>query len=70
MFKTPTILATVAVLGLAACAQNTNSENALIGAGARAAASALSNQSDRDTALAAAGCTAAGALANDLGISQ
>ena len=70
MFKMPIILATTAILGLSACAQNTNSENALIGAGACAAASALSNQDNRDTALAAAGCAAAGALANEIGLSR
>ena len=66
MFKASIILATTAVLGLSACTGNTNTENALIGAGACAAASAIANQSDRDTALAAAGCAAAGALANDI----
>lgn len=69
MFKASTILAASAFIGLTACAENSNSENALISAGACAAASAIADQSDRDTALAAAGCAAAGALANEVGLS-
>jgi|GEM_PF-2349726 hypothetical protein len=70
MFKTSFILATTAVLGLSACAGSSNTQNALFGAGGCAAAAAITGQDARDTALAAAGCGAAGALANDLGLSR
>tara|TARA_R110002051_G_scaffold104963_1_gene177821 strand:- start:37977 stop:38189 length:213 start_codon:yes stop_codon:yes gene_type:complete len=69
MFNYSIAIATTALFGLSACAQNSNAENAFIAAGACAAASAAANQSDRDTALAAAGCGVGGALANDTGLS-
>lgn len=67
MLKKTSLIAVLAISGLAACQNiDTDSERALVGAGVGATAAALAGADNRDTALAAAGGAAAGALFDDV----